>query len=156
MSEGSIRRALPSEAEQLSELAMRSKAHWGYDAVFLESSRADLTIAPAYIARCSVFVAEEDEGVIGFYSLRWEGADLWMDHLFVEPDRIGNGWGGRLFDHAVSTASELGAVSFQIEADPNAEPFYLAKGARSIGHTESPVRPGRMLPLLLFDIEQER
>jgi hypothetical protein len=29
-----IRSALPEEAHQLSELALRSKSHWGYDADF--------------------------------------------------------------------------------------------------------------------------
>ena len=33
----SIREARPDEAELLSELAFRSKAHWGYDAEFLEA-----------------------------------------------------------------------------------------------------------------------
>src|ERR1700675_1625397 len=150
-----IRRARPSEAELLSELALRSKAHWGYDEDFLRSSRRDLTLTPDYIGEHPVFVAEEDERVIGFYSLRDEGPILWMEHLFVEPDRIGAGWGGRLFKHSVAIASELGATSFQIEADPNAEPFYRAMGAHPIGHAESPVKPGRMLPVLVFDIKSE-
>jgi N-acetylglutamate synthase-like GNAT family acetyltransferase len=150
-----IRRARPSEAELLSELALRSKAHWGYDEDFLRSSRRDLSLTPDYLNDHTVFVAEEDERVIGFYSLRQEGPILWMDQLFVETDRIGTGWGGRLFKHSVASASELGASSFQIEADPNAEAFYRAMGAHPIGHAESPVKPGRMLPVLVFDIERE-
>src|SRR5215471_19697986 len=41
-----IRRALPGEAALLSRLCMRSKAHWGYDAQFLERASSSLQIDP--------------------------------------------------------------------------------------------------------------
>ncbi|MEU4236164.1 hypothetical protein [Actinoplanes sp. NPDC026619] len=41
-----IRPARPGEAAALSELARRSKAHWGYDEGFLDACRADLTLSP--------------------------------------------------------------------------------------------------------------
>ena len=37
-----IRRARPEEAGALSDLAIRSKGHWGYDVAFLASCRAEL------------------------------------------------------------------------------------------------------------------
>ncbi len=36
-----IRRAKPEEAQLLTELCMRSKAYWGYDAAFLEGFRRE-------------------------------------------------------------------------------------------------------------------
>jgi hypothetical protein len=41
-----IRPARPDECELLSELALRSKGCWGYDAEFLEACRAELTLVP--------------------------------------------------------------------------------------------------------------
>lgn len=41
-----IRRARPDEAGALSELALQSKAHWGYDPRFLEACREDPTLSP--------------------------------------------------------------------------------------------------------------
>jgi hypothetical protein len=45
-----IRPARPGEAAALSALAMRSKAHWGYDQEFLEAVRPVLTFTEADLA----------------------------------------------------------------------------------------------------------
>ncbi|MFJ2031853.1 GNAT family N-acetyltransferase [Streptosporangium sp. NPDC087985] len=74
--------------------------------------------------------------------------------LFVEPDAIGQGVGRRLFEHATATAANLGFARLTIDADPNAEPFYLAMGATQIGATPSGSIPGRMLPLLAITITE--
>ena len=39
-----IRAARVGEAGFLSELALRSKAHWGYDAAFIEACRDELSV----------------------------------------------------------------------------------------------------------------
>jgi hypothetical protein len=38
------------------------------------------------------------------------------------------------------------------QSDPQAEGFYLAMGARRAGASESTVTPGRMLPLMRFQL----
>lgn len=47
---------------------------------------------------------------------------------------------------------DLGADRLSIQADPNAERFYLAAGARRTGATESSSIAGRMLPTLDIDL----
>ena len=42
-----------------------------------------------------------------------------------------------------------------IQSDPYAEGFYLAMGAVRVGELESTVTPGRMLPLLRFDLGKQ-
>src|SRR5215212_3974714 len=106
----SIRPARAGEAGLLSDLALRSKAHWGYDADFLEACRAELTISEDYIRGAPVFVLEEDGRVVGFYGLRERGTELELLYLFVEPAAIGGGHGKYLWEHAVGTAARL---SFQ-------------------------------------------
>lgn len=70
-----------------------------------------------------------------------ELSDLWLD-----PQVIGHGHGGRLLRHALAVAAERGYEALVIESDPNAEGFYLAMGAARIGDRQSP--SGRTLPLL--------
>ena len=41
-----VRRACPDKAASLSELAVRLKAYWGYDAAFMAVCRDDLSVAP--------------------------------------------------------------------------------------------------------------
>lgn len=147
-----IRQAQSSEAELLTELALRSKGHWGYDAEFLNDCRADIAVSPAYIASSTVFLAEEDGRVVGFYSLSAEGGDVELMHLFVEPSCIGRGFGKLLFTHSCETARRLGYVRLIIGSDPYALRFYEAMGAVRVGEVASPIRKGRFLPLLHYSL----
>lgn len=52
-----IRPARPDEAEQLSALAQRSKAHWGYDEEFQAAFRPELTLRPEEIVKRRTQVA---------------------------------------------------------------------------------------------------
>lgn len=72
--------------------------------------------------------------------------------MFVEPDAIGRGVGRTLFEHTVAQARRLGFTALTIDADPNAEPFYVAMGALRIGATPSGSIPGRELPLLRIEL----
>lgn len=67
--EVSIRRARVDEAALLSDLALRSKAHWGYDVAFLEACRPLLTLTADYVATHPVYILEQDGAVAGFYGL---------------------------------------------------------------------------------------
>ena len=95
-----IRRARPGEAGQLSGLARRSKAHWGYDAEFLERVAAELTIPPRAIAEHQVWVLEADGRLIGFHRVI-PGEPAVLEDLWLEPEAIGAGHGRRLWEHAV-------------------------------------------------------
>jgi GNAT superfamily N-acetyltransferase len=151
----SIREARPDEAEMLSALAMRSKAHWGYDAEFLEACRADLTLTPQEIAESMSFVCEGAEGVVGFSRVvLMDERSAELDALFVDPSAIGTGVGKLLRDRSVAAAQELGAQDLVLQSDPHAEGFYLSRGARRIGEAASALLPGRTLPLMHVDLRR--
>jgi GNAT superfamily N-acetyltransferase len=146
-----IRPARPDESSAISALAFRSKAHWGYDAAFLERCREDLSISAKEIATSIVVVHVGPAGIDGFYRLTTLDDRLaCLDSLFVDPAAIGAGVGRRLWEHAVSTARALGFLAMEFQSDPHAEGFYLAMGATRIGDSESTVTPGRLLPLMRF------
>lgn len=147
-----IRAARSNESGLLSDLALRSKSHWGYSQEFLEACRAELTISEGYITTSPVFVLEEGERVVGFYGLREQGSELELLYLFVEPSLMNRGYGKLLWTHAVEVAAKLGFQKIMIESDPYAEAFYRAMGARPIGSVESSLQAGRTLPLLEFPV----
>lgn len=149
----SIREARPDEAVMLSELAMRSKAHWGYDAAFLEACHADLTLTPQEIAESASLVCERAAGVVGFSRVvLMDERTAELDALFVDPQAIGTGAGKLLWEQSVVAARELGAQDLVLQSDPHAEGFYLSRGARRIGEISSALVPGRSLPLMHFDL----
>ena len=146
-----IRRAHPAEAGVLSALALRSKAHWGYDDDFLAACRDDLTLTADDIETSTVYVCDGADAPAGFYRLLLQDDGVAeLDALFVEPAAIGKGVGKCLWQHALDTAANLGCSEIVLQCDPQAEGFYLAMGAKRAGELESTVMPGRLLPLMRF------
>jgi GNAT superfamily N-acetyltransferase len=152
-----IRPAVTDEAAYLSELAMRSKAHWGYSPDFMNACREELTYTGEQIEseEFRFRVAEIDSTVIGFHAIEHLGDGLFeLDALFVEPDWIGHGIGRALIEDACNSALLLGGTRMQIQGDPNAVAFYRAAGGVLTGTRESGSIPGRFLPT--FEIMLER
>lgn len=143
-----LRPARPGEAALLSDLALRSKGHWGYDAAFLEACRDELTLRDDELARRRTTVAELDDAVVGFGTLEGEPPDGELGMLFVDPAAIGRGVGRALLDRLLDQARAEGFTVLTIDADPNAEAFYLAHGAVRVAAVPSASIPGRVLPQL--------
>ena len=149
-----MRRARPTEAAAISELIQASKAHWGYTPAQMVAWREALRVLPATIAACPTYVVEVAGKLAGFYLLE-PRADLWnVEHLFVLPAHMGQGLGRALFAHAANTAAQAGASAFSIDADPNAEPFYLACGAVRTDVVAAPIdgQPDRVRPQMHYAI----
>lgn len=152
MGEIQIRLARMQEAEALSALCRRSKAHWGYDAAFMRASEPSLMVSSDLIAHGRVLVAEGDAGIAGVASIEAleRQGDYDLVHLFVEPVRLNRGVGRALFAAAVALARREGASRLVILSDPHAAEFYERLGARRVGDAPSDAIPGRLLPLLQY------
>jgi GNAT superfamily N-acetyltransferase len=149
-----MRAARTDEAGRLSEIAIRGKGYWGYDQAFLDACRAELTFTAAEIAARRIVVAESSQQVLGFYSLDGEAPEGELGNLWVVPESIGTGLGRRIFEAAMESARDLGFTRLKIEAEPRAEGFYLAMGAIRVGEVPSGSIPGRVIPLLTFDLTE--
>lgn len=147
-----IRPARPEEAAALSALCFRSKAYWGYDEAFMEACRDELTLHPDDVQRRRTTVAEHDGRIVGVYTLDREPPVAEIGLFFVSTGEIGTGVGRRLWEHLVARARQLGFDAISIEADPNAEEFYLRMGAVRVGEAPSGSIAGRTLPLLRYDL----
>jgi GNAT superfamily N-acetyltransferase len=147
-----IRRARPDEANALTALAKRAKAHWGYDAKFMDRVSDAMTLSPADIAAHEVFVLQDPSGaILGFHRvIPSDPAEL--EDMWVEPSAMGNGHGRRLFQHGTAVARSLGAAALELDADPNAVGFYERMGMERIGETPSTLIPGRSLPRMRLQL----
>lgn len=146
-----IRKAEQHEIELLSEIAMKSKAHWGYSTEFMERCRSELTVTPEKFnsVRFTHMVCESDDEILGFYAIGTLGDnECELDALFVKPQSIGTGVGKALIEHAIALVARLGFDTLTIHSDPNTERFYLNAGAILIGTEESNSIEGRYLPVL--------
>ncbi|SHO49783.1 GNAT family N-acetyltransferase [Desulfopila aestuarii] len=155
-----IRRANPAEHELLTIISFRSKSYWSYPDNYFQVWQKELTITADYIEQNEVFVCEMKQTAIAYYSLvqlaqdlLYSGArleaGLWLDHMFVLPEFIGQGVGRLLFRHCKNRLSERGVISLNILADPNALGFYQKMGCEKHGLFPSSI-PGRTTPRLTY------
>lgn len=139
-----------AELPALSELCLRSKAHWGYDQPFLDQCRDELTLTEADLDGTHLAVAVMDDRPVGVVQVAIKAGDADILKLFVAPGYMGRSVGTALFRWGATRAGGEGASRILIDADPGAEPFYLKLGARRVGQSASGSVPGRMLPRLEF------
>lgn len=147
-----IREPKPDELAALSELCLRSKAHWGYDRAFMEACRAELTLRHAELRSTQIAIAECDSIAVGLVQIIIDGSQAELLKLFVEPSRIGAGVGRILLNWAIDKAHIGGATRLFIDSDPDAAAFYRRMGAQTIGTARSESIPGRRLPRLAIDL----
>jgi GNAT superfamily N-acetyltransferase len=78
-----------------------------------------------------VWVWEEDDSILGFAAL----GNATLEYLYVEPDAIGHGIGGALYEHAL--ARRPGGFTFCVfEENERARRFYEHRGARAVRFTD--------------------
>ncbi|WP_108811280.1 GNAT family N-acetyltransferase [Sphingorhabdus sp. Alg231-15] len=142
-----ILRSLGStELSAASELCLRSKAYWGYDEAFMASCREELTLTEADLTDDKVIAAEDRSGLAGIAQVSNGPTGCYLEKLFIDTDRIGQGIGKQLYDWSLATARDLGAKILIVEADPDAAPFYERMGCKRDGQAESGSVPDRILP----------
>ncbi len=134
--------------ELLRDVLITSKGYWGYSQEQLEQWRSNLTFEEEYVARNTVKLILKDKEVIGFFAIVKGDSDE-LDHLWLLPKAIGKGYGNLVFEQILSECNALGISSFYIISDPDAEGFYLKKGALKVGEVYSKPQK-RMLPKLKF------
>lgn len=151
-----VRRAIEQEVPELCSLVIAAKAHWGYSAAQISAWRTSLEVSAQTISSCPTFVAEIDGRIVGFYSLVPSPQTWELDNLWVHPRFMRRGFGRTLLIHAMQTTANGGATAIIIDADPNAEPFYLACGAKRVDIVAAPI-PGqltRVRPQLVLDVRR--
>jgi len=145
-----LRPAQPGDRAALEEIAYAAKAYWGYSPEQLEAWRADLEVSAEALSTDQFCVAEEDGRPVGFAQVATHGRPWELDALWVHPDYIRRGVGRALLAWAAALAASAGQRELAIDADPNAEGFYRACGARVVGSVAAPIagKPQRVRPQL--------
>jgi len=153
MINSSIIRALPAQADTLTQITITSKSYWNYPERWMQVWLPLLTISPEYISENEVWVKIIGDKPVAYYSLLQAGSELWLDNLWILPEFMGRGIGKELFFHAAERSHQRDASILKIEADPNAEAFYEKMGARRVGehHSEVDGHP-RILPIMEINL----
>lgn len=156
--EWTIRPARPVEARAITELVMRSKAHWGYDQAFMAACRDELTVTAEQVAGGMAWVAVSDPPgtLVGFCQVTGAPPEGELSMLFVDPGHMGRGVGRALLEWASTAAGAAGFAILMLDSDPDAEPFYRRMGAELVGRSPSGSISGRMLPRMRLALTRPR
>ena len=136
--------------ELLRDTLIASKGYWGYSQEQLEKWKSNLRFEEEYITRNTVKLILKDKEVIGFFAIVKGDSDE-LDHFWLLPKAIGKGYGNLVFEQILSECNALEISNFYVISDPDAEGFYLKKGAVKVGEVYSEPQK-RMLPKLKFTV----
>jgi GNAT superfamily N-acetyltransferase len=142
-----VRDGRDADFGRLREIAVDSKAHWGYDRRRVEEWAESGDLEPESLGKRLVYVAEADGELAGWASLIPRGEVGWLEDLWIEPAWIGRGVGRMLFEHVKERARSLGATWLEWEAEPNARGFYERMGGSFVRDSEV-TEWGRVLEVL--------
>ena len=141
-----------SDANLLTQIALKSKAFWDYSEIQLKNWTEDLTVSEKMIQEMMVYKFISESKIVGFYILNQPKENtIELEFLFVLPSFIGKGIGNQLIHHAFKKAVSLHCKKMTLLADPNAVPFYESKGFVIIDKKESTI-VGRFLPVMQRDL----
>nr|WP_324257984.1 GNAT family N-acetyltransferase [Cellvibrio fontiphilus] len=139
-----------THAELLRDTLITSKGYWGYSQEQLEEWRSNLRFEEEYITGNTVKLILKDKEMIGFFAIV-KGDNNELDHFWLLPSAIGKGYGNLVFEKILSECKTLNITEFYITSDPDAEGFYLKKGAFKVGEIYSEPQK-RMLTRLKFTL----
>jgi len=149
-----IRRAKVGEGSILTNIAINSEAYWGYDEEYMESFKNTYGVSENYISNYPTFLIEDNQIIVGFYSILMNVGETELEYFFINPDYIGKGYGKLLWNHVIENAKSLNIKQLEIVTSPEAIGFYIKMGAVKIGEVESLVKVGRKIPRLIYKVEK--
>lgn len=137
-----IRAARVDEIPALVELQRQASLIW-------DAYRADLLAHPEVMAIPTAqvrtggvrVVVDEDDRPLGFSAVIEHEEAVELDGLFVAPEHMRRGLGGRLIADAVARARATGARRIEVTANLGAVPFYERLGFRQVGMTQTRFGP---------------
>ena len=150
----SFRLARADELRAVTDLAKRSKRHWGYSDAFMAALDDELTFRQADLddERTRVEVLEVEGALIGAVRMRRRTELAYLEDLWIDPVAIGHGYGRIGFARACQIGREWGKGIVELEADPYAVPFYLHVGCEHVAMSPVTSVPGRSVPVMRYSL----
>ena len=149
-----FRKAESSDSIALTELAIFSEAHWGYDKEFLDQFYDLYKVSEEYIENNPVYILYSDEENIGFFGLLPSDDVAILEHLFISPRFIGKGFGKMIWDYMLQVCKKLEISEIEFVTSPQAKDFYLKQGASFIEEVDSLVIKNRKVPKFAYRLQE--
>ena len=121
------------------EMVQRHRDIYGDPTIGGENPELEFDNHLARVGLDLVWVAESDDGIVGFVSLIHEGEEAEIEPIVVGSEVRSAGIGHRLVEHAVEQARELGVLCLSVKPvarNEEAIAFFYDAGFRTLGHVQ--------------------
>ncbi|MES2199673.1 MAG: GNAT family N-acetyltransferase [Chlamydiota bacterium] len=145
-------------SEFLVNFAIESNDIYQTRTASIKIARAVFEIVDSVFEKGVVSTLKANGEIVGFYTLKVndQASDVSFEHelghLFVKAGLQNQGFGTRLFHHAISTARAKGWKKLEWLCDPDAEVFYSKMGATVKTHCENLLNPSVDLPIFEYSL----
>lgn len=128
-----IRRARDDDAADVAELLLRARraAVPTIPPLVHDDAGVRTWVATHLVPTCEVWVADVDGHVVAVLALEHR----WVDQLYVEPTRTGEGIGSALVEHAKQQRPD-GLELWTFQSNTGARRFYERHGFGAVGFTD--------------------
>lgn len=124
-------RADQSMSDEIAELYLSSRRKYVSFAPLIHSdSEIRVWMRDRLIPTADVFVAMENDVILGMMALSSDDRYFWLDHLYIHPENTGGGIGSLLLQLAKERLQEFRLYTFQ--ENVVARRFYEKHGLRAI------------------------
>ena len=141
-----IRQATVPDLAAMNKISVAAKMHWQYPAEWLAHWLPGLTVTVNDLMQAQYHCLVLRHKVVGFCGISESNTQYEIEHLWVLPQYIGQGYGKRLLGQALQWVVQK-PKPIVVVADPNAQPFYAKQGFVTFSHQESYPK-GRYLPVM--------
>ena len=142
-----VKKSSPDEYLKLSEIALISKAYWGYSEDLIDLWKSELIVSSKMIENFISYTAFYNDEIVGFW-LREPIEDISDGRFFIHPRHIKKGCGRLLWQAVMKEASRRKIKKFVFETDKFALGFYEKMGGRLVKYIDSSYIKGLKLPIV--------
>lgn len=133
-------KAIPADIESLTELAVRSKRHWGYSKEAMELWNINLTMTEEFLNTHTVIKATLEDDIVGFFALEEIQATTRIAQYWVDTPFMRKGYGSAMFKYLKDFLKSNHVEKATIVLDPNGLAFFENKGAKVLNKIEHKVK----------------
>lgn len=132
--------ATVEDCEELTNVAIRSKRHWGYSKEAMELWNVNLTITEEFIKSHTVIKATLEEEIVGFFALEEIKPTTRIAQYWIDTPYMRKGYGSVMFKYLKEFLKQRGVEKVTLVLDPNGMNFFENKGAKILNKIEHKVK----------------
>ena len=122
-----FKKATIADLDTLNAISLASKRYWDYPESWIQNWKNDLTVTLQELNNHSILIAELSNEIIGFCAVSECDKYYEIEHLWILPKFIGNGYGELLLNESLRRTIKK-SKKITVIADPNATTFYEKNG----------------------------